>query len=355
LYEDVNQVTMVEKLDDLQGYAGWDRLDMLHLMDSFIGQIEEAIGYKVGPLSGVSNICLCGIGGSAMCGDVLIDYLTPICDKQITVVRSVTLPKWVNASTLIVVISYSGNTKEALDIFQDSSAKGMKTVCITSGGDLLKWAKEKKVPFIQVPPGIQPRAALGYLLGSAAVILDAAGACSPVTALREVLPFARSAREKMIPSSPTAVNPAKKIALALEKQVPAVYAPRSVRSVAVRWANQINENAKMVAFSGEIPEMNHNQMVGWLGGYRGCKCRPVFIIPGAMEPTVEKMAMVTIQMFNERGMEPVLVQLEGSTPMQNLIYGLILGDLVSYYLARLRDLDPTPVDVIGEFKRRIGP
>ena len=346
---------MVEKLDDVQGYSGWDRLDMLHLMDSFIGHIREAIGFKIEPLAGVNSICLCGIGGSAMCGDILIDYLGPICDKQITVVRSVTLPRWVNRGTLIVVISYSGNTKEALDIFQDSTSKGLQTVCITSGGELLRRAKEKNVPFILVPPGIQPRAALGYLLGSAAVVLQSAGACDPVSALREVIPFAMAAREKLVPTSPTSANPAKKIALALENHVPAVYAPRSVRSVAIRWQNQINENAKMVAFSGEIPEMNHNQMVGWLSGYSGCKCKPVFIVPSALEPTVKKMTMVTIQMFNERGMEPIVVQLEGTTLVENLIYGLIQGDLISYYLARLRGLDPTPVDVIGEFKQRIGP
>ncbi len=119
-------------------------MDMLHLMDSFIGHIREAIGFKIEPLAGVNSICLCGIGGSAMCGDILIDYLGPICDKQITVVRSVTLPRWVNRGTLIVVISYSGNTKEALDIFQDSTSKGLQTVCITSGGELLREGKGKE-------------------------------------------------------------------------------------------------------------------------------------------------------------------------------------------------------------------
>jgi glucose/mannose-6-phosphate isomerase len=346
---------MVEKLDDLQGYPGWDRLDMLHQIDSFVRHIKESIGYKVEPLTGVSNICLCGIGGSAMCGDILIDYLAPICDRNVTVVRSVSLPKWVSIGTLVVVISYSGNTKEALDIFQDSTSRGLKTVCITSGGELLRRAKEKNVPFVLVPPGIQPRAALGYLLGSAAVVLDSAGACSPVNAISEVIPFAMSAREKLAPSVPISGNPAKKIALALEGHVPIVYCPRSIRSVGVRWQNQISENAKVVAFTGEIPEMNHNQMVGWLSGYGVSKLKPVFIVPSALEPTINKMTMVTIQMFNERGMDPVVVQLEGTTLMENLIYGLILGDMVSYYIARLSGVDPTPVDVIGEFKNRIGP
>lgn len=345
---------MVEKLDDLQSYSGWDRLDMLSQVDSFARQIKEAIGYRVEPLPDVSSICLCGIGGSAMCGDVLLDYLAPDCDKIISVVRDVSLPKWVNDGTLVVVISYSGNTKEALDIFQDSISRGLKTVCVSSGGELIKRACEKEVPHILVPAGKQPRAALGYLLGSVAVILESAGAGSPVGALSEVISFAMSVQEKLAPSVPVSTNASKKIALALDGHVPVVYCPKPIRSVGVRWQNQISENAKMVAFTAEIPEMNHNQMVGWLSGFSVHKCKPVFIIPSSLEGTVKKMTSVTIQMFNERGMDPIIIQLEGKTAMENIIYGLILGDMVSYYLARLRGVDPTPVDVIGEFKMRIG-
>ena len=270
---------MVEKLDDIHGYPAWDRSDMLHLLNSFVTQIKEAIGYRVQPFSDVRNICLCGIGGSAMCGDVMLDYLTPICEQNVTVVRNVSLPKWVDSGTLVVVISYSGNTKEALDIFQDSMSRGLKTVCISSGGELIKRAKEKDVPFVQVPPGIQPRAALGYLLGSVAVVLGSAGVCSPVEALREAIPFAMAAQERLAPSVPVPKNAAKKIALALDGHIPAVYCPRPIRSVGVRWQNQINENSKMVAFSGEIPEMDHNQMVGWLSGSSVSQCKPVFMVP----------------------------------------------------------------------------
>ena len=266
---------MEEKLDDLQSYSVWDRMDMLSQINGFVNNIKEAIGYQVQPLSGVSSICLCGIGGSAMCGDIIVDYLAPICHKHVTVVRSVSLPSWVDSSTLVVVISYSGNTKEALDVFEDSLSRKLKTVCVSSGGELIRKAKEHGLPFILVPAGIQPRAALGYLLGSAAVILEAAGACTPVEAIEDVIPFARSAAQRLAPDVPTSNNAAKKIALALFGKVPAVYCPRSIRSVGVRWQNQINENSKMVAFSGEVPEMNHNQMVGLAAAVsRSSNCNP---------------------------------------------------------------------------------
>ena len=96
---------MVEKLDDVDGYSGWDRSDMLAQLDSFVMHIREAIGQNFPVITGVSNICICGIGGSAMSGDILVDYLTPICDRNVTVIRGVSLPRWAIKDTLVVVIS----------------------------------------------------------------------------------------------------------------------------------------------------------------------------------------------------------------------------------------------------------
>jgi glucose/mannose-6-phosphate isomerase len=289
-----------------------------------------------------------------MCGDVIKDYLSPVYPHQINVVRGVKLPRWVSTTTLIVVISYSGNTREALDMYGDARARGLKVVCVSSGGQLISKASKDQVPFIMVPEGIQPRAALGYLLGAVAVILESVGSYAPLDEIRDVIPWGKGMQERLKPQIPTSNNPAKKIAEAIQDTVPVIYVPESIRSVGTRWQNQMNENAKMVAFCGEIPEMNHNQLVGWLSGSDVRRCRPVFILPKEMEPTIKKMVTVTIQMFNERGLDPVLVQLDGNTLLENIVSGLIMGDMVSYYLAGLKGVDPMPVDVIVEFKKRIG-
>ena len=152
---------------------------------------------------------------------------------------------------------------------------------------------------------------------------------------------------------PASGNQAKKLAMALQGGVAAIYAPRPVRSLALRWQNQFNENAKVVAFSGEIPEMDHNQLVGWLESGRGCSCRPLFLLPDELHPTVRRMTEVTLQMFNERGLDPILVELPGKGLLENVLQGMALGDLVSYYLAVLKGVDPAPVSVIKEFKARI--
>ena len=131
---------------------------MMSQLDGFSNNIKDAIKYKVPSFNNVTSICLCGIGGSAMSGDIILDYLAPICDRNVTVIRGVSLPKWVKGGALVVVISYSGNTKEALDIFNDSLAKGLMMVCISSGGELIDRAKAKNVP---VHPRATRQAATG--------------------------------------------------------------------------------------------------------------------------------------------------------------------------------------------------
>jgi glucose/mannose-6-phosphate isomerase len=254
---------------------------------------------------------------------------------------------------LALVISYSGNTAESLNLYDDAMHRGCRIVVVTSGGELEKLAIKNGQPFIKVPTGNQPRASLGYLLGAAALVLQKAGLCHPHRDLCASAARLRTYLKGLGPEVPSTMNQAKKIAIAMLGGVPAVYSPRQVRSVALRWQNQINENSKAVAFSGEIPEMNHNQLVGWLEGGKDCSCRPVFLLATDTQPTVRKMTEVTLQMFNERGLDPIMVTLPGENLLDNVLQGIALGDMVSYYLAVLKGVDPAPVTVIKEFKERI--
>jgi glucose/mannose-6-phosphate isomerase len=255
--------------------------------------------------------------------------------------------------TLSIITSYSGNTQEALDALDGSIKAGCRICCITSGGRVLQRCEQNDLPFIKVPAGIQPRAALGHLLGAAAAILEKVGVGSPATELKRAANNSQSAVQRISPESPQEMNIAKKLAVAMHNSIPVIYAPKGIRSVAVRWQNQINENSKMVSFSGEIPEMNHNQLVGWLQGDRNNACRPIFLLPSMMDSTIERMTMVTIQMFTESKLNPLVVPLHGNTLAENLLSGLILGDHISYYLALLKGIDPGPVGVIQDFKKRI--
>lgn len=344
---------MAETLDDLQHIKRLDAAHMAAQLKSFLDDLESGARSVVSTSAHPKTICLSGIGGSAMAGDVLYDILSVSSNIPITVNRSVTLPRWVGKDGLSIITSYSGNTQEALEVLDDSSRRGCHVVCITSGGKLAVRAKKRGHEVVPVPSGIQPRAALGHLLGAAAAVLQKNGAGEPVKELLAAAKNSRSALARMAPETEMGRNIAKKTALALGDGVLAFYAPRSIRSVAVRWQNQLNENAKTVAFSGEIPEMDHNQLVGWVQGEKCLSCRPVFLLPSSMEQTVEKMTLVTIQLLSEAGLDPMVVPLHGNCLAENLLSGIILGDHVSFYRAIIKGLDPSPVPVIQKFKERI--
>lgn len=343
----------MEGLDDLAMTLAIDRSGTATQIENFVKDLEKAVDYPVDLSFKPGSICLSGIGGSAMAADIILDLVNAQSAIPVMVNRNVTMPKWVDDRTLSIITSYSGNTQEALDALNGSIKAGCRICCITSGGSVLEKCEQNDIPFIKVPSGIQPRAALGHLLGAEAAILERVGVGSPASELRRAAHNSHVAVQRMSPESPQEKNIAKKLAVVMHDSIPVVYAPKSIRSVAVRWQNQINENSKMVAFSGEIPEMNHNQLVGWLQGDRCNACRPVFLLPSMMDPTIERMTMVTIQMFNESKLNPVVVPLHGNTLAENLLTGLILGDHISYYLALLKGVDPGPVGVIQDFKKRI--
>ena len=344
---------MVERLDDIVGMRSQDPSDLLGQLTEFPDQLEWSSGVKFPTIEGARNVVVCGIGGSAIAGDVLVDLLAPVISVPLFVSRDVMLPGFAGKDTLAIVVSYSGNTAESLDQYEDAMRRGCRIAAITSGGKLEELAIANSRPMIKLPAGNQPRASMGYLLGSLALVMQRAGFGRLHDELLAAAPVLRSYLDDLSPGVPSSTNQAKRLALAMRGSVPAIYAPRPVRSVALRWQGQFNENAKMVSFSGEIPEMDHNQLVGWLEGGTGCHCRPVMLMPAEMRLTVRRMAEVTLQMLNERGLDPVFVALPGNDLMSNVLQGIALGDMASYYTAILKGVDPAPVTPIKEFKARI--
>jgi glucose/mannose-6-phosphate isomerase len=345
--------TMSFSLDDVEAMSRLDASRLISQIGDFLDHLETATRSKTERLSLPASVCLSGIGGSAIAADVLYDYLVARSPVPLVVNRDVNLPNWLDGTGLSIITSYSGNTQEALEIFEQSLQQGCPTYCITSGGKLFKRAEENNIPCLEVPSGLQPRAALGHLLGGAAAVLQSVDIAEPANDLLSAAINSKATVERLAPSSPIERNVAKKYAQALKDSLPVIYAPRNVRSLAVRWQNQINENAKMLAFSGEVPEMNHNQMVGWLQGSRCPGALPVFLLPSRMEPLVEKMVLVTIQMLNEANYDPLVIPLQGNNHAENLLSGIIMGDHVSYYLAMLNGQEPASVPVIQSFKERI--
>ncbi|MGD0057023.1 MAG: bifunctional phosphoglucose/phosphomannose isomerase [Methanomassiliicoccales archaeon] len=345
---------MLELLGDLERISRIDKSDMLGIISGFTDQLRTSLSIALSLRFEGSKVCICGMGGSAIGGDILSEYLCERSEVLLSVVRGGRLPSWVDEDTLTIIMSYSGNTREALALFDNAIDRGSPLVAITSGGELLKRCKEGKFKIVLVPFGIQPRAALGHLLGSIASLLESAGVSTPRSDLKSMLHDLESFKNTLVPGVPAGRNAAKRIAKRLLSRMPIIYAPKPLRPAATRWQTQINENAKMMAASGEIPEMDHNQIVGWIEDGRTTKCIPVILNNESCGEIIGRILDETVKMLRDSGLEPEAVGLPGNDNLGAMVHGVILGDFVSFYLAMLKGVDPTPVASIQELKRRIG-
>ena len=316
-----------------------------HLSSSLCSEVDVEFTGK--------SICLCGMGGSAISGDILSDCVIRESECHMSVVRGIELPGWVDKETLLVAVSYSGNTQEVLTVIDTALRKGLNIVAVTSGGRLMEVCERENIPYIKVPKGYQPRAALGYLLGSTACVLERAGIIPIASNMARLVEPLKKFQETFVPDVPTEENLAKRTAFDLEGTVPVIYAASEMRSAALRWHTQINENSKMMAFTGEVPECNHNHIVGWMEGTKETCCRPVFLRSRTDNPLTGEAMSVTIDFLNEGWKSPVVLDFAEETRIHNLIEAIMVGDFVSYYLAMLNGVDPLPVESIQDLKRRM--
>ncbi|MGD1060290.1 MAG: bifunctional phosphoglucose/phosphomannose isomerase [Methanomassiliicoccales archaeon] len=339
-------------MDDVAGITSLDKSGMLKQMLSMPTNLEEMLQRQAGVEGRAEEVCVVGMGGSAIGADVLLDYCAEVSEIPVAVVRGLSLPRWVDKDTLVLMVSYSGNTWEVLELFDEAMRRECSVFGVTSGGMLLDRCEMQGVPNLKVPSGLQPRAAIGYLMGAAAVVLDEADVAPVRRDLGKSVPAVADLMQNLSPGVPTDVNVAKKTAIRLRSKVPVIYAPSPIRSVARRWMTQINENSKMLAFSGEYPEMNHNQIVGWIEGEKCRELQPVFLRANVPSRKVNEKEDVTIQLIRESKLEPVLVELSGRSILETALMGIALGDMISFYLAVLRGVDPSPVASIAELKKR---
>ncbi|MFW5914153.1 MAG: bifunctional phosphoglucose/phosphomannose isomerase, partial [Thermoplasmatota archaeon] len=330
-----------------------DPSGMVDEIAAFPDHLEYALCSDLGLEGSVNGVCICGMGGSAIGADILSDLVASRSRSFISVVRGAELPGWLGPEDLVIAVSYSGNTREVLGAFDEALEKRLPLMAITSGGELMDRCRARGVPFSPVPGEYQPRAALGHLMGSLACVLERQGVARLSSEMSDLVPSLREYASRMDREVPEHENPAKRLARLLHGRLPVVYSSPTFRSVGTRWQTQINENAKMLAFSGEFPECNHNHIVGWLEGGVGDRCRPLFLRAGSDPPFICDLMETTIEVMEDGGKDPLMVELEGQGRLHSLLTGIMLGDWVSYYLAMLRGVDPTPVESIAELKRRM--
>ncbi|MEZ5124667.1 MAG: bifunctional phosphoglucose/phosphomannose isomerase [Thermoleophilia bacterium] len=355
-----------------------DASDMLGAIESLPDQLVQAYGtaraafggaFGAGgkrPPSNPNGLAICGMGGSAIGGDLVVASL-PELALPATVVRGYALPSWIGPDALVILASYSGDTEETLACAETAVARGCVPVCVASGGRLAAFAAAHDLPLVSIAGGGQPRASLGKLAAPLLAALEAAGLCaSQATNLDETVALLRRGIVEHGPDSddgPLAAAPdpelpprapAKGLArLAYGRQV-VVYGAGSTVAAARRWKGQINENAKAPAFANELPELDHNEIMGWTSLpalARGTLA--VFLNDGELDRRLLLRAELTAAVLAEREVGVEHVWAHGATRLARLFSLVQLGDYVSYYLALLYGVDPTPVAAIQDFKAKL--
>jgi glucose/mannose-6-phosphate isomerase len=295
-----------------------------------------------------------GIGGSAIGGDLAAAALGDRATRQITTVRGYALESWTGPDSLVLCSSYSGDTEETLACFEAAGAAGAGRVVLTTGGELAELARAEGVPVIGVPAGMQPRAAVLYMTVGT---LECAAACGAAPGLHSEIDTATALLERLAaewgPDSRDDAEP-KAIARALQGTIPVVHGAGPTSAAARRWRTQINENAKAPAFWSELPEANHNEICGWERGRKSAPFAGVFLEDPDHHPRVRGRVDLTAAEFESTGAPPIRVEARGESRLERVLSLVLLGDLVSVYLAVLEGVDPTPVEPIERFKAALG-
>lgn len=345
-------------LNELSKINTIDKSNMFSVLEKFPDQINETIelmnAHAIPKVYNIHNVIVAGMGGSAISGDILQEYLRNKWAISIMVNRSYDIPKWANKRTLILSQSYSGDTEETLSSFKHAFEKKCSIISITSGGKLKDLSINRNVPCVTIPSGIQPRSAIAYLFFSSLLILQKTGllTINLSNEIDESIQLSRKLIEKVNVSVPFEDNIAKQIASKLYNKIPQIYGWNCFNPIARRWAKQLNENSKVISRFDTVPECNHNDIVGWSEHGDISKEFSCILFRDKQNETLQMKTRLDFmnKFFSEVASEVIEVNAEGKSMLGKMMYTLLLGDFVSCYLAILRNKDPTPISIISQLK-----
>ncbi len=346
-------------LDNLKDLEKYDKKDMAYLLADFPDQcsraIEIALQSSLPSYKKIDKILVCGMGGSGIGGEILKSVIEPELRIPLVINKNYSLPEFVDSKTLVSSVSYSGNTEETLSAYREAAKKKAKMIAITTGGRLGRLAKRDGVPVVSIPSGLPPRASLGYLFFSLLISLERLGLVkSKKRECQETLRLLKDLKRKFSLSSKVGSNQAKRIALKLHKNLPLIYTSPILSPVGLRWKGQLSENSKVLAFSNTFPELSHNEIVGW-------KCLPeilkrcylIILRDRYDSPRIKKRIEITSKIIRRKAHGLDFLYSQGKSLLARLFSLIYLGDWVSYYLAILNRIDPTPVEAIDYFKKEL--
>ncbi len=328
--------------------------NIIHLPEQVINAYQNADiripeGFK--PPENINRVVICGMGGSAISGDLAAAIFGN--NLPIEVIKDYR-PSYIDNQTLLIAISYSGNTEETLSCVDIARKKGAWIAAITSGGKL-QASLLPNDPRVTVPGGYPPRAAIAYLFFSAIRLMEAYKLIeSQETVVKSIIAMLIKKAGAIASSVDRDYNFAKQMAQELQGKIPVIYASNpKLAPVAYRWKCQFNENSKVPAFYHTLPEMNHNEIEGWESVELRKYFIPIFLQNMDEDEKYLKRIRVMQDLFTRDTVPSLVFYAEGETLMERMFSLIYLGDMISYYLAELDDTDPTAINYIDELKKNI--
>lgn len=322
--------------------------DVLAIPDQLRDALWRVDSARLAP-GQAAGLAVCGMGGSAIGGDLAAAALGPRLEAPLLTVRGYELPAWLGADWTVLCSSYSGNTEETLACFAAAGERGCRRIVASTGGALVDRARQAEVPVVGLPGIFQPRAAVAYMFVIAAEVAALTGVAPRVES--EIEAAAAFLTESCGELRARATEIVERIAAA----VPVVYGGGLTAPVARRWATQADENAKLLSFHAELPEADHNQLAGWSGGDVD-RLAAIFLADRDQHPRLRRRFELTADAVESSGAAAVVrLETEGEGPIARLLWATMLGDLVSLALAEARGVDALPVEAIERFKQAMGP
>ena len=300
----------------------------------------------------IKNIIVTGLGGSAIGGELISNFLKDDLKVPYSVNRNYELPSYTGESTLVIASSYSGNTEETISALKEAVVRKSQVVCLTTGGEVEKICKKEGIPFLRLQTGFQPRYALcGNFFALLKIIENLKLVPSQEKTVLSIIELLKSRGEEFSKEN----NKALEIAEALNGFIPVIYAVSDFTSAAgTRFKGQINENSKLHAFCNMFPEMNHNEIIGWeTVNEKQIKCKAVFIYDDSYNDRVKKRFEIVSELIKQSGTEIITLKSDREDFKHRLMDLIFLGDFISYYLAVIRGYDPSAIKNINYLKERL--
>lgn len=347
-------------LDDLGYLQRLDPRQMLERIQEFPVQCQVAwelasrFPWPKAPES-LANVVIAGMGGSAIAGELLASLTVDTCPVPILVHRDYGLPAYVGSKSLVIASSYSGNTEETLSAVQQALTRGALVVALTSGGELYRLAEKTGLAVFPIKYQASPRAALAHSFVPLLYFLQRLGLLPDQQAPLTNAVAAMQAMERMVGAKiPTRSNLAKQLAHHCHGRLTVVYGADFLGSVARRWKTQLNENSKAWAFCETLPELNHNAVLGYEQPDNLANDTFVALLQSSLNrPENQRRTVATAQVLAQAGVRHQIIEVEGTTRLAQMLSAIHLGDYVSFYLAILYGLDPTPIPAIDRLKEQL--